>query len=174
MRSFAAVQTATCKVMRPRRTVGIILVGVYRRLRADTPVFQDSAAFQVGNVGLAYSAPDPRLRLTRGMASTWPATFSALSEYPLFAGACSSTPTIAKTRYRLQWSDYAPDGRSAGRPIHGQRGYLLNGHPFTVVGIAPPGFVGANLLSAPRLTSGCCLRASRCLEAQRRGSRTRA
>jgi putative ABC transport system permease protein len=48
-------------------------------------------------------------------------------------------PSVAVMSYRIWREKYGSDPSVAGSS------YLINGHPFTVIGVAPPGFYGAKL-----------------------------
>ena len=48
-------------------------------------------------------------------------------------------PPVAVMSYRIWQEKYGSDPSVVGA------GYQINGHPFTVIGVAPPGFYGAKL-----------------------------
>ena len=48
-------------------------------------------------------------------------------------------PPVAVMSYRIWQDKYGSDPSVVGA------GYQINGHPFTVIGVAPPGFFGAKL-----------------------------
>jgi putative ABC transport system permease protein len=120
----------------------------YKHLRANTPAFEKLAAFQVGEAN-AY------LALRRSGASTPVETRNG--EYVsgnffetfgisawggrLFTDADDQegAPPVAVMSFRIWRGKYGSDPSVAGGT------YEINGHPFTVVGVAPPGFFGAKM-----------------------------
>jgi predicted permease len=118
----------------------------YKLFRANTPAFEDLAAFQVGNAGLG----------VRRHGSPVPAT-TANGEF--VSGNFFETFGISAWRGRLftdaddrevaaplaimsfhTWQDkYGSDPSVVGAT------YQINGHPFTIIGVAPPGFFGAKV-----------------------------
>jgi len=120
----------------------------YKVLRADTSAFEELAAFQIGEA-------NARLGVRRAGSPAPVAT--ANGEY--VSGNFFATFGIAAWRGRL-FTD--ADDREGGPPVavmsfHAWQGkygsdssvvgatYDLNGHPFTIIGIASPSFFGAKI-----------------------------
>src|SRR5438067_269244 len=118
----------------------------YQHFRAHTPEFVDLAALQAGNAQLGVRrvgslAPvDTRngeyvsgnFFRTRGIQ---PWIGRVLTDEDDKEGA----PPVAVMSYRIWHDKYGSDRSVVGA------GYQINGHPFTVIGVAPPGFFGAKL-----------------------------
>jgi len=123
---------------------------LYKQLRDNTPAFQQLAAFQAGpeSVGLR--------RLNTGAAAE-----SRVSEFVsgnyfqmfgigAFVGRMFAAeddrpgaPPVAVMSYRAWKEKFGADPSLAGAAI------AINGQPFTIVGIAPPGFFGDSLRANP-------------------------
>jgi putative ABC transport system permease protein len=120
----------------------------YKFFRADTAAFQQLAAFQIGEA-------NGHLSVRR--ASSLASVATANGEY--VSGNFFETFSISGWRGRL-FTD--ADDREGAPPVavisfhtwQGKYGsdpsvvgaaYDLNGHPFTIIGIAPPGFFGAKI-----------------------------
>ncbi len=120
----------------------------YKHFRANSPAFENLAAFQPGeaNAYLAVRrAGSPSAVETRNgeyVSGNFFATFG-LSAWRgrLFTDADDQegAPPVAVMSFRVWQGKYGSDPSVAGAT------YELNGHPFTVVGIAPPGFFGAKI-----------------------------
>ncbi len=120
----------------------------YKHLRANTPAFENLAAFQVGEAN-AYLA----VRRTRSSApvetrngeyvsGNFFATFGISAwRGRLFTDADDQegAPPVAVMSFRIWRGKYGSDPSVAGGT------YEINGQPFTVVGVAPPGFFGAKI-----------------------------
>jgi hypothetical protein len=72
----------------------------YRFLHANTPAFEDLAAFQVGHADLGVRRQVRGPRQLPAMASTSPGISSRRSAFLPGAGACSPTLTTRKARFR--------------------------------------------------------------------------
>jgi putative ABC transport system permease protein len=118
----------------------------YRMFRAGTPEFSDLAALQAGNTALG----------VRRSGSTAPADtrngqmvsgnfFRTLGIQPWIgrlmtdADDRDGAPLVAVMSYRIWQEKYGSDTSVVGAT------YQINGHPFTVIGVTPPGFYGAKL-----------------------------
>jgi putative ABC transport system permease protein len=118
----------------------------YKNFRAHTPEFTDLAALQAGNAPLgvrrvgSQSAADTR-------NGEWVSGnfFRTLGVQPWIgrlttdADDQEGAPSVAVMSYRIWKEKYGSDHSVVGA------GYQINGHPFTVIGVAPPGFYGAKL-----------------------------
>ena len=118
----------------------------YQHFRAHTPEFTDLAALQAGNAPLgvrragSQAAADTRNgqfvsgNFFRTLGAT-PWTGRLMTDADDQQGA----PLVAVMSYRVWKEKYSGDPTVVGA------GYQINGHPFTVIGVAPPGFYGARL-----------------------------
>jgi putative ABC transport system permease protein len=118
----------------------------YKNFRAQTPEFIDLAALQAGNAPLgvrkAGSAAQADTRNGEYVSGNF---FKTLGVQPWIGRLMSdaddqegATP-VAVMSYRVWHEKYGADPSVVGAT------YQINGHPFTVIGVAPPGFYGAKL-----------------------------
>ena len=118
----------------------------YKYFRARTPEFTDLAALQAGNAPLgvrragAQAAAD-----TRNGEYVSGNFFRTLGVQPWIgrmmtdADDQEGAPPVAVMSYRIWKGKYGSDPSVVGAS------YQINGHPFTVIGVAAPGFYGAKL-----------------------------
>src|SRR5580692_7742994 len=118
----------------------------YKNFRAQTPEFSDLAALQAGNAPLGVRrAGSPAQADTRNGEYVSGNFFRALGIQPwigrlmIDADDREGAPPVAVMSYRIWHEKYGADPSVLGAT------YQINGHPFTVIGIAPPGFYGAKL-----------------------------
>lgn len=118
----------------------------YQYFRAHTPEFVDLAALQAGNTELAVrraGSQDPAITQNGEYVSgNFFRTFGVqpwigrlLSDADDHEGA----PPVAVMSYHI-WREKYDSDRSVVGAV-----YQFNGHPFTIVGVAAPGFFGAKL-----------------------------
>jgi len=120
----------------------------YRQFRANTPAFQDLAAFEIGegNAELAVrrsgSSAPPQTSNGEYVSGNFFRTFG-LSAWRgrLFTDADDQqgAPPAAVMSFHAWQEQYASDPSVVGASV------ALNGHSFTIIGIAPPGFFGAKV-----------------------------
>ncbi|HEV2687339.1 MAG TPA: ABC transporter permease, partial [Bryobacteraceae bacterium] len=122
---------------------------LYSHLRANTPEFEDMAAFQAGSAKVGVrregaNASDPFVdQFVSG-------NYFALFGIRPFAGrlieAADDTrgaAPVAVMSYRVWRQRYASDPSILGATFH------IDGTPYTIVGVTPPGFFGAALRPDP-------------------------
>ena len=134
----------------PQDTWGMYSYPLFERLRSQAPEFEELAAFQAGNwratvrrEGVESAARPLRSEYVTGNY------FSTLG-VGAFAGRVftpgddtpSSTPVVVLS-HRAWQTTYASDPTVLGSTFE------VQGHPFTVIGIAHPGFFGETLNSDP-------------------------
>jgi predicted permease len=118
----------------------------YRNFRAQTSEFADLAALQAGNAPLgvrkAGSASQAETRNGEYVSGNF---FRTLGVQPWIgrltndADDQEGAPSVAVMSYRIWREKYGSDASVVGAS------YQINGHPFTVIGVAAPGFYGAKL-----------------------------
>jgi putative ABC transport system permease protein len=118
----------------------------YKNFRANTPEFADLAALQAGNAPLgvrrAGSAAQAATRNAEYVSGNF---FRTLGVRPWIgrmmtdADDVEGAPSVAVMSFRIWHEKYGADSAVIGAS------YLINGHPFTVIGVTPPGFYGAKL-----------------------------
>jgi putative ABC transport system permease protein len=118
----------------------------YKLFRANTTAFEDLAAFQVGNAGLGVRRHGSSAQVTTGngeyVSGNFFETFG-ISPWRgrLFTDADDQegAPPVAVMSFHTWQGKYGSDPSVVGAT------YQINGHPFTMIGVAPPGFFGAKV-----------------------------
>jgi len=122
----------------------------YRLFKEQTPGFEELAAFQAGSslVGVRRSGNN---RLSQTFRSEYVSGnyFSTFGIRP-YAGRMMTpqddskgAPAVAVMSFRTWKEKFAGDGSVVGS------GFVINGQPVTIVGVAPPGFFGDRIRSNP-------------------------
>lgn len=118
----------------------------YKHFREQTPEFADLAALQAGNAPLGV-----RRAGSRASADTRNGEFVSGNFFRTFgvqpwigrlmtdADDVEGAPSVTVMSYRIWSEKYGADSSVVGST------YQINGHPFTVIGVAAPGFYGAKL-----------------------------
>ena len=134
----------------PQDRWGMYSYPLFQRLKANAPEFDEVAAFQAGGERLSVrregsAAPARPLRseyvtgnffATLGVKSFGGRLFSAADD------KAGMAPVAVLSHHAWQ-ADYGSDPTVVGAS------FVLNGHPFTVIGVTPPGFFGETLRSDP-------------------------
>jgi predicted permease len=134
----------------PQDQWGMFSYPLYERLKVETPEFEELTAFQAGRwqlsarrEGVESAARPLRSEYVSG------SYFSTLGVGALGGRVITpdddraSAPPVAVLSHRVWQTTYAGDPSVVGST------FVLEGHPFTVIGIAPPGFFGETLQSDP-------------------------
>src|ERR1700751_4292457 len=118
----------------------------YKNFRAHTPEFTDLAALQAGNAPLGVRRTGSQAQAdTRHGEYVSGNLFQTLGVQPWIgrlmtdADDQEGAPPVAVMSYRIWKEKYGSDSSVVGSS------YQINGHPFMVIGVAPPGFYGAKL-----------------------------
>ncbi|MGH9643842.1 MAG: ABC transporter permease [Terriglobales bacterium] len=118
----------------------------YQYFRAHTPEFSDLAALQAGNQPLGVRRFGSQAPLdTRNGELVSGNFFRTLGVQPWIGRLFTDeddregAPPVAVMSYRIWHDKYGADPSVVGAS------YEINGHPFTVVGVGPPGFFGGKL-----------------------------
>lgn len=139
-----------CVQMGPQTNWGMYPYALYQQFAAAAPEFEQLAAFQAWRSQYSVRRADTNqpAKPMRGefVSGNYFATFGV----PAFAGRTitpaddqpSSAPA-AMLSHRAWKQDYASDPKIVGSTL------MLNGYPFTIVGITPPGFYGETLRDDP-------------------------
>ncbi len=142
--------TECCVDGGPQDNWGMFPYKLYQRFSAAAPEFEQLAAFQAGRsqFSVRRSGSDQPAKPLRGefVSGNYFSTFG-LSAY---AGRTlspaddqPSAPPAAMLSHRVWQQEYASDPRILGSA------FMLDGHPFTIIGITPPSFYGETLRSDP-------------------------
>jgi putative ABC transport system permease protein len=118
----------------------------YNNFRAHTPEFVDLAALQAGNAALGVRRAGSQAQAaTRNGEYVSGNFFRTLGVQPWIGRLLSDAddregaPAVAVMSYRIWQEKYDADRSVVGAV------YDINGHPFTIIGVGPPGFFGAKL-----------------------------
>jgi putative ABC transport system permease protein len=121
----------------------------YKNFRAQTPEFVDLAALQAGNAPLGVRRAGSQAPVdTRNGQYVSGNFFRTFGVQPWMGRLMTDqddqegSPPVAVMSYRIWHDKYGSDPSVVGA------GYQINGHPFTVIGVAAPGFFGAKLAGA--------------------------
>lgn len=121
---------------------------LYERLKAATPEFEQVAAFQAAGPQFSVRRGDEPAKPLRGEYVT--GNYFTMFGVSSFAGRVftpaddtPSSPPAAVLSYRSWQQTYGADTHIVGSILN------IQGHPFTIIGIAPPGFYGDTLSSDP-------------------------
>ncbi len=134
----------------PQDQWGMFSYALYQRLKTETPEFEEVAAFQAARGQLSVRRQGVE-SASRPLRSEWVSGsyFSTLG-VRAFGGRVFTAeddepgaPPVAVLSHRVWQTIYASDPSVVGST------FVLEGHPFTVIGVAPAGFFGETLQSDP-------------------------
>ena len=118
----------------------------YKMFRAQTPEFTDLTALQAGNAPLGVRREGSQAQAdTRNGQYVSGNFFKTLGVQPWIGRFMTDeddregAPSVAVMSYHIWQEKYGSDPSVVGAS------YQINGHPFTVIGVAAPGFFGAKL-----------------------------
>jgi putative ABC transport system permease protein len=118
----------------------------YKNFRAHTPEFSDLAALQAGNAPLGVRREGSQAQVdTRNGEYVSGNFFRTFGVQPWIGRLMTDeddqegAPSVAVMSYHIWHDKYGADPSVVGAS------YQINGHPFTVIGVAAPGFYGAKL-----------------------------
>jgi predicted permease len=134
----------------PQDTWGMYSFPLYERLKKETPEFEEVTAFQAGRErvsvrrqGVENAARPLRSEYvdghyfsTFGVTAFYGRVFTPDDDRP-------GSPPVIVLSHRAWQTTYGADPSVAGST------FVVEGHPFTVIGIAPAGFFGDTLESDP-------------------------
>ncbi len=142
--------TDCCVQGGPQDDWGLYSYPFYLRLKTEAPEFEQLAAFQAAGdqFSVRRGQSDNLAKPLRGefVTGNYFSTFGIQA----FAGRTiapsddqASAPPVAVLSYRAWQQQYNSDPSIVGST------FIVSGHPFTITGIAPPGFFGETLRSNP-------------------------
>jgi len=142
--------TDCCVQGGPQDDWGLYSYPFYLRLKTEAPEFEQLAAFQASGdqFSVRRGQSDNLAKPLRGefVTGNYFSTFGIQA----FAGRTispsddqASAPPVAVLSYRAWQQQYNSDPSIVGST------FIVSGHPFTITGIAPPGFFGETLRSNP-------------------------
>jgi predicted permease len=138
-----------CGVGGPQDRWGMYSFPLYERLKAETPEFEELAAFQAGSALMSVRREgELAARPVRSEYVT--GNYFSMLGVGTFGGRVLSpdddrpgAPPVAVLSHRIWQASYGGDPSVVGST------FIVEGHPFTVIGVAPPGFFGETLRSDP-------------------------
>jgi len=134
----------------PQDRWGMFSFPLYERLKSETPEFEEVTAFQAGRWRLSVRRQGVE-SVARPLRSEYVSGtyFSALG-VRAFGGRVftpdddkPASPPVAVLSHRVWQTIYASDPSVVGST------FVVEGHPLTVIGVAPAGFFGETLQSDP-------------------------
>jgi predicted permease len=134
----------------PQNNWGMYSFALFRRLKEAAPEFEELAAFQAGGgrFSVRRAGVDNVGRSMRAEYVT--GNYFAVFGLRSFGGRLftpaddrASSAPVAVLSYRAWQSDWGGDASVIGSTA------VIEGHPFTIVGVSPPGFFGETLRSDP-------------------------
>jgi len=118
----------------------------YTLFRRNTPAFEHLAAFQVGDAELAVRRRGSASAIVTANGEYVSSNFFTTFGIAPWRGRLltddddrDGAPPVAAMSFRAWQDQYGSDPTVVGET------YQINGHAFTIVGVAPPGFFGAKL-----------------------------
>src|SRR2546427_4954069 len=134
----------------PQDRWGMVSFPLYERLKTETPEFEEVTAFQAGRwrMGVRRQGVESVARPLRSeyVSGTYFSTLGVRA----FGGRVftqedykPSAPPSRVLSHRIWQPAYASDPSVVGST------FIMEGHPVTVIGVAPPGFFGETLQSDP-------------------------
>jgi len=134
----------------PQDRWGMVSFPLYERLKTETPEFEEVTAFQAGRwrMGVRRQGIESVARPLRSEYVT--GTYFSTLGVRAFGGRVftpeddkPAAPPVAVLSHRVWQTAYASDPSVVGST------FIIEGHPVTVIGVAPPGFFGETLQSDP-------------------------
>ncbi len=134
----------------PQDTWGMFSFPLYERLKSETPEFEEVTAFQAGRARLSVRRQGLET-VARSLRSEYvTGTYFSTLGVRAFGGRVftadddkPASPPVAVLSHRVWQTTYASDPSVVGCT------FVVEGHPLTVIGVAPPGFFGETLESDP-------------------------
>jgi predicted permease len=134
----------------PQDNWGMYPYKLYQRFIAAAPEFEELAAFQAGGAQFSVRRSDSNhpAKPLRGefVSGNYFSTFGLRAYAGRNLTPADDQPSAAPAAmlsHRVWQQEYASDPKIIGAS------FMLDGHPFTIVGITPPGFFGETLRSDP-------------------------
>ena len=138
-----------CVLGGPQDRWGVFSFPLYERLKAETPEFEELAAFQAGGA-LQSVRREGELAAKPVRSEYVTGNYFSMLGVRAFGGRVLSpdddrpgSPPVAVLSHRVWQMSYGRDPAVVGST------FVIEGHPFTVIGVAPPGFFGETLRSDP-------------------------
>ncbi|MGC1421855.1 MAG: ABC transporter permease [Terracidiphilus sp.] len=139
-----------CGQIGPQKEWGIFPYTLYQRIAAAAPEFEQTAAFEAWHSEFSVRRADSNEPAKPLRSEYVSGNYFATLGIQAFAGR-TLTPSddqpaaapAAMLSHRVWQQEYGSDPKIVGSS------FVLDGHPFTIVGVTPPGFYGETLRSDP-------------------------
>jgi predicted permease len=138
-----------CEEGRPQDRWGFYSFPLYERLKANAPEFEELAAFQAGE-SLQSVRRQGELAAKPLISEYVTGNYFSMLGVRALGGRVISpdddrpgAPPVAVLSYRVWQANYGSDPSVVGAT------FIVEDHPFTVIGVATPGFFGETLRSNP-------------------------
>lgn len=139
-----------CVESGPQDRWGMFSYPLYQRLKAETPEFEDVAAFQAGGGRLSVRREGAGLAAKSLRSEYVTGNYFSTLGVSAFGGRLftasddtAAAPPVAVLSHHALYLTYSGDRSLVGSTL------IVEGHPFTVIGVAPPGFFGETLRGDP-------------------------
>src|SRR2546426_3851086 len=134
----------------PQDRWGMFSFPLYERLKAETPEFEEVAAFQAGGPRLSVRRQDADVAARPLRSEYVTGNYFSTLRIRAFGGRVftpdddkPSAPPVAVLSHHVRQGTYGGDASVVGSTL------VIEGHPFTAIGVAPPGFFGETLRGNP-------------------------
>jgi predicted permease len=143
--------TDCCVEGGPQDEWGLYSYPLYLRLQSEAPEFEQMAAFEAAGVRFSVRRGERDNNIAKPLRGEFVSgNYFNTFGIQAFAGRTiapsddqASAPPVAMLSYRAWQQQYNSDPSVVGST------FIVSGHPFTIAGIAPPGFFGETLRSNP-------------------------
>jgi len=134
----------------PQDRWGMFSFPLFERLKAELPEFEEIAAFQAGGARLSVRRPEidtaPRPLRSEYVTGNY---FSTLGVNAAGGRVLTMADDVPSASPAVVMSHQVWQGTYGGDPSIVGGTLVIEGHPFTVVGVTPPGFFGETLRGDP-------------------------
>jgi predicted permease len=134
----------------PQDRWGMFSYPLFQRLKAETPEFEEVAAFQAGTRRLSVRREGSGTAARPLRSEYVTGNYFSMLGVGAFGGRVftsnddtPASPPVAVLSHHVWQNTYGSDPSVVGSS------FIIEGHPFTVIGVAPPGFFGETLRSDP-------------------------
>src|ERR1022692_2734998 len=134
----------------PQDRWGMFSFPLYERLKADTPEFEEVAAFQAGGERLSVRREGSGVAAKPLRSEYVTGNYFSTLGVKAFGGRLfspdddkPSAPPVAIMSHHTWQAEYGEEPSVVGST------FVVEGHPFNVIGVTPPGFFGETLRSDP-------------------------
>jgi predicted permease len=138
-----------CVESGPQEPWGMFSFPLYERLKQNLPEFEEITAFQAGGARMSVRRESGRVARPLRTEYVTGSYFSTLGIRPFGGRLLSQTddqasaPPAAVLSYHVWQGDYGSDPSVVGST------FVIESRPFTIIGVAPPGFLGETLRGDP-------------------------